>query len=182
MPANRFVVVEFPSQDTPLAGFTLRHPGATVDLILEPAVVEDGAKVHHSVVLIKGSGGPELSAFLKQLAKAYDHIEPIERDDVRGVWVGRVRVREAAYDRAPGTRTLVQFEHRFGAQWVHLEGGLTYIRARVSDTADGELLADQMRRYFQRDGVEAQVEVREISTKDYGVWEDLVQRSIGLSP
>ena len=57
-----------------------------------------------------------------------------------------------------------------------------HLRARVNDPAHGDLLADQMRRYFSKADVDAQVEVRDISAKDYGVWEDLVQRSIGLAP
>jgi hypothetical protein len=93
-----------------------------------------------------------------------------------------MRLRESVYAHDPGARVITQFQHRFGAPWTHLENGLVHLRAKVNDPAQGELLADQMRRYFTKAGVEAQVEVREVSVKDHGVWEDLVQRSIGLAP
>lgn len=182
MPGHRFVIVEFPANDTPLASFTLRNPGSTIDLILEPVVEEGGRRLHQSVVLIKGADGAAVNRFLKQLAKVYDHIEPIERNDLRGVWLGRMRLDEDAYKHNPGSKAIVQFQHRYGAQWVHLEDGWCHLRARVTDAEHAELLVDQMTRHFAKIGVEAQVEAREISAKDYGVWEDLVQRAIGLAP
>jgi hypothetical protein len=182
VPGHSFVVVEFPAADTPLASFTARNPGTTLDAILEPMQQEDGDAVHHTTVLLKGADPRLLDAFLDQLAKVYDHIEPIERDDRRRIWLGRVRVHEKAYTHNPGAKAMVQFQHRYGAQWAHVEGGIAHLRARISDPAHGDLLADQMRRHFAKLGIEAQVEVRDISAKDYGVWEDLVQRSIGLAP
>lgn len=178
---HRFVIVEYPMPDTPLSGFTARHPGCTIDLISEPPVDAGAERLHPSVVLVKGAPKPELDRLLERLQDVYDHVETIERDDVRGFWMGRMRLRESAYVHSPGARVVTQFQHRYGAPWTHLEHGLVHLRAKVNDPAQGELLADQMRRFFDKEGVEAQVEVREISAKDYGVWEDLVQRSIGLA-
>ena len=182
MSGHSFVVVEFPAADTPLASFTARNPGTQLDAILEPVVEEDGEPVHHTTVLLRGADPAKLTAFLEQLGKVYDRIEPIERDDRRRIWLGRVRVHERAYTHNPGAKAMVDFQHRYGAQWAHVEAGIAHLRARIKDPAHGDLLADQMRRHFDKLGVDAQVEVREISAKDYGVWEDLVQRSIGLAP
>lgn len=182
MTGHRFVIAEFPTPDTPLSSFTLRNPGCTIDLIMEPVVEEDGRRLHQSTVLIKGADRKAIELFLRQLAKVYDHIETIERDATGQTWLGRMRIDEKAYAHNAAAMATVLFQHRYGAQWCHLEAGSCHLRARVLDEPQGELLVDQMARHFRKIGVEAQVEVREISLKDYGVWEDLVQRSIGLSP
>lgn len=182
MSAPLFVIAEFPMRDTPLASFTAAHAGCTIDLISEPVVAEGAERYHPSIVLVKGAPPKELTALLKRLSKVYDHVETLDRNDVEGTWLGRMRLRESVYLHNPGAAVITGFQHRFGAPWTHLENGVLHLRARVNDPAHGEVLADQMRRYFQQAGAEAQVEVRDISTKDYGVWEDLVQRSIGLSP
>ena len=176
------MVAEYPQGDTPLAGATARFPGCTVDLISQPLVEEGGERLHPSVVLIKGMPPQDLSALVARLAKVYDHVETVERDDLRQSWLGRMRLRESVYLRNPGAAVITQFQHRFGAPWCHIESGVMYVRAKVNDPAHGDLLADQMRRFFGKAGVDAQVEIQEIAPKDYGVWEDLVQRSIGLSP
>ncbi len=182
MTGHRFVIAEYPTPDTPLSSFTLANPGSIIDLIMEPVVEEGGRRLHQSTVLIKGADRKAIDSFLGQLAKVYDHIETIERDAAEQSWLGRMRIDEKAYSHNPAATATTLFQHRYGAQWCHLEAGSCHLRARVVDESQGELLADQMTRHFQKIGVEAQVEVREISRKDYGVWEDLVQRSIGLSP
>ncbi|MHB1260429.1 MAG: hypothetical protein ACYC2H_01800 [Thermoplasmatota archaeon] len=181
MTGHRFVIAEYPTPDTPLSSFTLRNPGSTIDLIMEPVVEENGRRLHQSTVLIKGADPKAIDLFLRQLGKVYDHIETIERD-AAGTWLGRMRIDEKAYAHNPAATATALFQHRYGAQWCHLEAGSCHLRARVVDDSQADLLVDQMARHFQKVGVEAQVEVRDISRKDYGVWEDLVQRSIGLSP
>lgn len=183
MQPARFVIAECPAGDTPLAGFTARNPGCSIDLISEPAVDEPGrGRVHPTLALVRGAEPRALDGLLARLAKVYDRIEPIERDDARRSWLGRMRLREAAYTHDPGMRVLTAFQHRYGAPWTHLEAGVVHLRARVPDAAGADVLADQMRRYFQKEGVEAQVEVRDLAAKDYGVWEELVEHAIGLSP
>jgi hypothetical protein len=179
---HRFVIVECPAEDLPLASFTLRNPGTTIDLISEPAVEEGGDRLHPSLVLIKGAPPAALALLLKQLGKVYDQVEAIERDDLRHLWLGRMRIRESAFLHNKGAAIITSFQHRYRAPWTHLEDGVLHIRARVLDEAHGELLVDQMRRFMAQAGVDAQVEVREISSRDYGVWEDLIQHAIGLAP
>ena len=181
MPGQPFVVVEYSMPDTPLAAFTANVPGATVDLISEPAVIEGDDLVHPSVVLIKGAPIADTDALLERL-KAFYKIEPIERNASARSWLGRMRIRASTDLHNPGAQVLVQFQHRFGAPWTHIEQGTIHLRARISDAEHASLLVDQMRRYFDKAGVEAQVETREISAKDYGVWDELVQRAIGLAP
>ena len=181
MGSQPFLIIEYPQQDTPLASFTANVPGSSVDLISEPPVVQGEDLVHPSVVLIRGAPKAQLDALLKRLAGIYA-IEPIERDDAAGSWTGRMRVKESMFVHNAGAQVIVQFQHRFGAPWTHIEQGMVHLRARVPDASQADVLADQMRRYFAKAGVDAQVELREISAKDYGVWDELVQRAIGLSP
>ena len=181
MGGQPFLIVEYPQQDTPLAAFTLHVPGATVDLISEPPVLQGDDLVHPSVVLIRGAPAADVNALLKRLAILWD-IETIERDDSARSWMGRMRIKDSMLVHNPGAQVVVQFQHRFGAQWTHIEQGLLHLRTRVVDASQAGLLADQMKRYFAKAGVDAQIELREISAKDYGVWDELVQRAIGLSP
>jgi hypothetical protein len=180
--AARFVIVELPVPDTPLAGFTARNPGCAIDLISEPAAYEGFERFHPSLVLVRGAEPQALDELLARLRKVYDRVETLERNDERRSWLGRMRLREAAYTHNAGLRVLTSFQHRYGAPWTHLEQGTLHLRARVPDEGGADVLVDQMRRYFEREGVDAQVEVRDLSAKDYGVWEDLVERAIGLSP
>jgi hypothetical protein len=182
MQAARFIIVECPAADTPLAGFTARNPSCTIDLISEPATDDGQGRVHPSLVLVRGAEPAALNGLLAQLGRIYDRLEPIERDDLRRTWLGRMRLREAAYAHDAGMRVLTAFQHRYGAPWTHLEAGILHLRARVQDEAGADVLVDQMRRYFGKAGVDAQVEVRDLSAKDYGVWDELVEHAIGLSP
>lgn len=182
MSAARFIIVECPAADMPLAGFTARNPGCTIDLISEPPVAKGADRVHPSLVLVRGAEPAALDGLLARLARACERIEPIERDDARRSWLGRMRLRESAYTHDPALRILTAFQHRYGAPWTHLEEGMLHLRARVPDEGGADVLVDQMRRYFARDGVDAQVEVRDLSAQDYGVWEELVGHAIGLSP
>lgn len=181
MQAARFIIVECPASDAPLAGFTARNAGTSIDLISEPPVDDGHGRVHPSLVFVRGADPVALTALLDELAAVYDRIEPIERDDLRRTWLGRMRLREAAYARDPAMRVLTSFQHRYGAPWTHLEAGIVHLRARVQDEAGADVLVDQMRRYFGKAGVEAQVEVRDLSPQDYGVWDELVEHAIGLS-
>lgn len=176
-----FLIVEFPQSDTPLAAFTLHVPGATVDLISEPTVLQGDDLIHPSVVLIRGAPAADVDALLKRMAILWD-IETIERDESKRSWMGRMRIKDSIMVHDPGAQVIMQFQHRFGAPWTHIEQGTVHLRARVGDASQADVLADQMLRYFAKAGVDAQVELREISAKDYGVWDELVQRAIGLSP
>ncbi len=181
MQTSLFMVVEFPATELPLTGFTARHPEVTIDLISEPPVDRDGERVHPSVALIKGAPPAVLDGLIAQLATVYSPIHVIERDDLRHHWLARMEIKESAFTN-PGARRLVQFRHRYGVPWTHLEGGVLHMRARVEDQERGEFLADQVRRYLAEEGAEAQVELQEISSRDYSVWEDLVQHTLGMAP
>ena len=182
MRGHAFVIVEFPLADTPLASATAKVAGCAIDVIAEPVATEGDDRWHAAVVLIKGLPPADLTALLGRLAQVYQRIETIERDDLLQTWMGRMRMRESAMTHNKGAAVVLQFQHRFGALWSHIEAGIIYLRAKVNDAAHGELLADQMRRYFEKAGVMAQVEVRDLAPKDYGVWDELVQRSIGIAP
>lgn len=181
MAGRRFVIVEYPQPDTPLARFTVEQPGATVDLISEPPHPEGDDVVHPSLVLVKGAEPAAVDALLRRLASVYP-VETVDRRPGSGTWLGRVRIRESAYLHNPGARVLRGFQERYGAPWTHIEQGVLHLRARAEDPDHADALVDEMRRYFEAAGVEAQVEARDIPAKDFGAWEELVQRAIGLAP
>jgi hypothetical protein len=182
MQAARFIIVECPAGDTPLAGFTASDAGCTIDLLSEPAIDGPRGREHPSLVLVRGAEPAALDGLLARLAGVYDGIEAIDRDDLRRSWLGRMRLHESVYAHNAGLRVLTAFQHRYGAPWTHLEAGVLHLRARVPDEGGADVLVDQMRRYFAKAGVEAQVEVRDLSARDYGVWGEIVEHAIGLSP
>jgi hypothetical protein len=81
-----------------------------------------------------------------------------------------------------GAAAIAQFQDRFGPPWTHIDDGVVYMRARLHKATDGDRLVHQVRGYLAKEGVDAHVSVQDFSTHDYGVWDDLVQASIGLAP
>jgi len=106
-------------------------------------------------------------------------VKTLRRDDASQTWIGRGVVRESTLKGAP-VNALLQFQAKFGAAWSHSEGGVLFLRAPMTDRAEGERLAHQMRGYFAEHKVEAQVDLQEIGVHDYSVWDELVQYSLGL--
>ena len=174
-----FVIVEYP--DTTFGTlFLAKRPGASVDVISEPAKGPANDRRHPCIALIQGLEADDLRTLVTGLQHLHENVETMSQDLRRGRWLGRFEVRERALH---GTNTMkvLRFQARFGAPWAHSEGGLMHLRARVNDPTQAEQLAADMRQGLLEEGIEAQVELRELGPRDYSTWEQLVQHSIGLS-
>lgn len=176
-----FVIVEYPDTTTYGSWFLARRPGTTLDTISEPAVGPADDRRHPCVALAQGLAPNDVRTLVTGLAHLHEGLQTLQEDLRRGRWMGRFTVRERGL---AGTATLkvLRFQRRFGAIWTHSEGGVIHLRARVKDEAHGEDLAADMREALAKDGIDAQVELRELGPHDYGAWDELVQRSIGLAP
>ena len=177
----RFIIVEYPDRGSPMPDFTRDHPGATVDVIAERVVgLPDGDRMHPCVALVRGAPWAAIEDLVAAFETIYESVVPLQRDPRAGRWLGRMKIRESTF-RHTATYNVMLFQQRFGAPWAHLEGGVIHLRARVADPGQGKALAADMRRSLDELGIDAQVEERELGARDYGVWDELVQHTIGLS-
>jgi hypothetical protein len=178
---SRFLVLEFSGDGLTLAEWTRDHAGTTVDLISEPVRSEGAERVHPSLFLVKGANRAALVQLMDRLDRLFGPIQTLSMEAARGQWLGRMTVRESSMHSAAAAAVL-QFQHRFGAPWTHMDDGVVYMRARLPPKEDGERLVKQLKGYLKDQKVDAHVSLQELSAHDYGVWDDLVQSSIGLAP
>lgn len=168
-----------------MAEWTRDHPGATIDMISEPARSKDKAeardRVHPTLVLVKRAPRAALVQLMDGLDRLYGPIETLRMDPQQGTWLARIQFSEASMH-SSSAGAVLQFQHRFGAPWTHIDDGIVYLRSLLPAKEDGERLAQQVRGYLADKKVDAQATVQEFSSHDYGVWDDLVQASIGLAP
>lgn len=174
-----FVIVENP--DTTFGtSFTAKRPGVTLDSISDPATGPPDNRRHPALMLAQGLKPEDLRVLVTGLEHLYDDLQTVQSEPRRGRWLGRFTVRQRLL-KGTGIHRILAFQDRFGALWTHAEDGILHVRARVADPRDGERLAADIRASLQEGGIEAQVEVRELGPHDYGAWDELVQRSIGMS-
>jgi hypothetical protein len=178
---NRFLVVEFSGEGITMAEWTRDYPGATADIISEPPKKVGKENVHPSLFLLKFGERAALVQAMERLDRVHGPIETLNLDVLRGQWLGRMTVRESQLH-STAAAAIAQFQNHFGSPWSHLEDGIIYMRARLNDAQNGERLIKLMQGYLKEHEVDAQVSVEEISSHDYGVWDDLVQASIGMAP
>ena len=178
---SRFLVVEFSGEGLTLAEWTRDQPGATIDLISEPAQGDGDGRVHPSLLLVKGAGRAGLVQLMDRVDRLYGPLHTLKIEPARGQWLVRLNIRESAMHSA-ATAALMQFQHRFGPPWTHMDDGVVYMRARLPARGDGDRLLQQVRGYLADQKVDAHVSLQELGSHDYGVWDDLVQASIGLAP
>lgn len=174
-----FVIVEYP-ETTFGSAFTAKRPGVTIDSISEPAVGPPENRHHPALALARGLSAQDLRMLVTGFAHLYDDLETVSQDIRRGRWMGRFTVRHRVLQ-GTGIGRILQMQDRFGALWTHSADGIMHLRARVADAQQGEALAEDMRKALAEQGMEAQVEVRELGPHDYGTWDELVQASIGLA-
>lgn len=178
---TRFLVLEFGGEGLTLAEWTRDYPGATVDLISEPVRSKETDPIHPTLFLVKGAPRAALVQLMDRMDRLYGPLETLRMDAARGQWLARMQVKESAMH-SSSAAAILQFQHRFGAPWTHMDDGVVYMRARLASDEDGDRLMQQLRGYLADKKIEAQVTVEEFASHDYGVWDDLVQASIGLAP
>lgn len=176
-----FLVVEFSGEGLTLAEWTRDNPGTSVDLISEPVRAEGNEHLHPSLILVKGAGRAALVQLMDKLDRLYGPVNTLRLEAVRAQWLARIQVRESQMHSTTAA-AIAQFQDRFGAPWTHMDDGVVYMRARLNAGVDGPRLLHQMEGYLAQHEVEAQVTLQEFGSHDYGVWDELIQASIGLAP
>ncbi|MCA1819926.1 MAG: hypothetical protein ABR562_00710 [Thermoplasmatota archaeon] len=179
--ANPFLVVEFPGEDLVFSEYTRKHPGSRVELLLEP-VEEKGGVSYICVFLAKGLPDAAVARLEKDLKRRFAAPKTLRRDVLNQTWMGRIRIPRAKLKSASkGAQTMTEFRNRYGILWFHIEDGVLHMRARVADPDEAERLARQVRETMQSQGLDAQVEVQEVASQDFGVWRDIIELSLGLA-
>lgn len=172
---GRFLVAEFEAPEMPMAAFTARHPGTSVDLVLEPQG-PDRSPLHRGIFFAKGVTDPLMAELRAETEAAYDQVETLRRDRAARTWMATVRVREQT-DWPAAAQALAAFQQRTGTPWVHVEDGVVYMRAALREEADGPGLVADLEAELARRGALAQVAVQEVGAADFGVWKDIVEAS-----
>jgi hypothetical protein len=175
----KFLIVEFPSESFVMTRFTRAHPLCTVDLISEPARREGREHLYPVFFLAKGVGWREFRALLDEMGRVHKPPVVLRRDSAGLAWLCQATIHESHL--GPEGHALAQFQDRFGPPWLHVEQGVLHLRARLAETLDAESLVRQLTGFLEATGVQAQVEVRELGPRDYGVWESLLEAA-GLAP
>ena len=175
------LTVEFPANGLVFADFTAAHPGATVDILGEPAVVETGLRHHPFLFLVQGADPKAVFQLEKLLTQRYELPRTLRRDMWSGRWLGRMRMREEAINNA-AIQAWTPLARLFGPPWTHVEGGQYLMRAVVADPKQGEVAAAQVNERAKLAGVEIQADLREVAKHDFSVWDELVQAALGLNP
>jgi hypothetical protein len=176
---SRFLLMEFDGGDLIFARATRQFDGATVDLLSEPQEDADGL-LYSAVFLVRGLPESAMERVERDLTKRYEKPKTLRRDVIQSTWMGRIRMRASAMT-AGGAKVYESLHRHWGLPWIHIEGGQVMVRARVVDAGAADSLARRVGEAMAAVGVASQVEVQEVVPKDFGVWKELVEASLGLS-
>ena len=173
------LIVEFPAAGGELLPFTQQNPGASVELIAEPS--PPGARdTVTALVLVRGAPWQAIDEFVATKLGAGGPVTTLRRVPVESLWFGRATFHPSAF-RSDNAKALLSVLPLVGPPWVHMEHGVVHLRARIKDPTHAEEVLHLTQQTLVAGGLEAQAIVQEVSPKDYGVWETLVQRGIGMS-
>lgn len=172
------LVVEFTGEESTFPPFTRAHPGATVDLMVEPD--DPDRPVRSEFALVRGAPMPVIEGLVRSLAATHSPVEPLRRDAAAGLWFGRLHFQPSRLD-TPSSRALSRLRDLIGPPWVHVEAGVVLMRARLRDAARADEAVDLAQRAMAEEGLDAQVVAQEVSPRDHGVWESLVQHGLGIT-
>jgi hypothetical protein len=172
------LVVEFLGEEPTFPPFTRAHPGATVDLMVEPD--DPGRAVRSEFALVRGASLAATDALVRGLAATHAPVEPLRRDPAAGLWFGRLHFQPSRLD-TPSARALDRIKDFIGPPWVHVESGVVLLRARLRDAGRADEAVERAQAAMAGEGLEAQVVAQEVSPRDHGVWEQLVQHGLGIT-
>lgn len=178
----RVLVVEYDGAGLPFVDWARGHPGATLDLILEPMRAVSTDLQVPGIALVRGLDAAGLRDLPGLLDRSYAPHQVLRRDARRGEWLGRVTLHVANMAHAPAALAVARHADAFAPPWSHVQDGVVHMRLRVPDGADAEALAATLRQEMAARGGDAQVAVETHGERDHGVWDHLVQASLGLSP
>lgn len=172
------LVVEYLGEEAVFPPFTRAHPGATVDLMVEPDDPE--RPVRSEFALVRGAPIVAIDGLVRGLAATHAPVEPLRRDPSSGLWFGRLHFQPGRLD-TPSARALVKLKDLIGPPWVHVEAGVVLLRARLRDQGRAEEAVELTQQAMAAEGLDAQVVAQEVSPRDHGVWEQLVQHGLGIT-
>jgi hypothetical protein len=179
-PTPRFLVVEYDGRGLPFVDWAHARPGVTFDMILqEPRRSPAGDLEIPGIALVRGLDLTAAQHLAWLVDKHYAPWASIRKDLAHGNWLLRVTI-HVANMASPAARAVAGFSARLGPPWSHVDDGIVYMRMRVPDRADAEGLAREVHDACVATGAEVQVSVESYGSHDYGVWDQLVQASIGL--
>lgn len=178
----RFVVVEYDGAGLPFIEWARSRPGLRLDLILEPMRAAGDDLQVPGVALVQGLDGRGLVELEALLQDKYAPVQVLRRDARRGDWFGRLTLHVGNMAQSPTAQAVVRMSDRFGPPWSHVDDGVVHMRLRVRPEGDAEALAEDLRQEIRTRGGDAQVSVESFGQRDHGVWDELVQASIGLRP
>lgn len=171
--------MEFDGGPLAFAQMTREHPGSTVDLISEPMEI-DGKPGYLGVFLVRGVGDTGMKRIEKELTRRYEAPRTLRRDHIQRQWLARIHMKAEAM-KGPAAEAFLSISQHWGVPWVRYEDGILMVRARVNDPGEAEHVARELRERMANGGVEAQVEIQEVAPRDFGVWRELVDASLGLT-
>lgn len=179
-PEPRFLVVEYDGRGLPFVDWAHARPGVAFDMIIEPQQGTGEDRTMPALALVRGLQARHFGELDVLLDAMYSPRTTMRREPRTGEWLGRITIhlRNMA---SPQARAVARHGHRFGAPWSHVDDGVVYMRMRIADGEEAEALAADVRRDLAATGAEAQVMVESYSTRDYSVWDRLVQASLGLA-
>lgn len=175
----RFLVVEYDGKGLPFVDWAHARPGVSFDMILEAMRAKGDDLQVPGIALVRGLDPTTAQHLGWLLAKYYAPWSSIRKDLAHGTWLVRLTL-HVANMASPAARAVARLSDRFGPPWSHVDDGVVYMRMKLPEQAGGEALADELRDECARRGADVQVSTESHSTHDYGVWEQLVQASIGL--
>lgn len=181
MTPPQFLVVEYDGAGLPFVDWSQGRPSVHFDMILNPPQTRGSDVQLPGIALVQGLDADGLRELEELLKSTYAPWSTLRRDVARGEWLGRITI-HLANIHAPAARAVSQYAHRLGPPWSHVEDRIVYMRMRIPDGTDGPALAAEVEQEIRDSGAEAQVTVESYSAHDYGVWDRLVQSSIGLNP
>jgi len=172
------LVVEYLGEEVAFPPFTRAHAGATVDLMVEPD--RAARPLRSELCLVRGAPIADVDALVGSLRATHAPVEELRRDPVAGLWFGRLHFQTARLT-SPSAKALAALSDLIGPPWIHVEGGVVLLRARLRERADPDAAVALAQDSMAAAGFDAQVVVQEIAPRDHSVWEALVQHGIGLT-
>jgi hypothetical protein len=180
--APRFLVVEYDGAGLPFVDWARGRPGMKLDLILEPMRAEGRDLQVPGIALVRGLDADALLDLPALLDRSYAPHRTLRRDARRGEWLGRVTLHVANMAHAPAALAVARHAGDYAPPWSHVEQGVVHMRIRVPDGADADAMAATLRSEMAGRGGDAHVAVETHGQHDHGVWDQLVQASLGLAP
>jgi hypothetical protein len=183
MPGNAFLVIELPGLEQVFAEYASSHPGATIDLVMQPLRPGHADLTMQACLLVRDAPPGTLEGLLADARQRYGLVRTLRRDDAEGTWLGTLQVPPASLT-DPHALAVMRFlqRHGLGLRWARIEEGVCYFRCEVEDAAQASALAERCRGYLEGLDIDAEVAVEMTPPRDLGLWRELAVLAAQSSP